>query len=447
MNRHEPLAKLAADEQYDEAKPFGSPDEVEPELRPDAYPPPSKKLFFVVAFVLAGLIGLGLYGHWRQDAEASKTQEEAVNFVPTVRTAQVLKQTKPIDLVLPGQTRAFETANIYARATGYIAERRVDIGSQVKSGDLLVRIAAPDLDRQLDQAIAQLEQVKAALAQARAQVNQAEANLKLAELNFGRSDTLVQRGYDTVQNRDTQQANLVTQRAAVETAKAGVSLAQANVQAQQATVDRLRTLTDFELVKAPFEGVVTRRNVEQGDLVNADAGSGTPMFTVDRDNVLRVSVDVPQSAASSIRNGLEAKVTIPQMPNQAFTGAVARSSVALLSASRTLTTEVDVPNPDRRLRPGLYVNVTFAVPRDNPNVMVPAEALIFNQQGLQVAVIGADERIRLKSVSIYRDYGKAVELRDGLEEGDQVVLSPPATLRDGSKVKLAPTAEKREAEK
>lgn len=426
--------------------PGSSSESTEP--RPETkYAGPPKRLFFVVALVLAGLIAIGIYGHWQRDAEAAKTQDETINFVPTVRTAQAAAQTKPIDLTLPGQTRAFDSANIFARSTGYIAERRVDIGSRVKLGDLLVRIAAPDLDRQLDQAIAQLAQVNAALVQARAQVDQAQANLQLAAVNYKRSDALVHRGFDTEQNRDTQQANLTTQQAAVETAKAGVTLAQANIEAQQATVDRLRTLTSFEQVTAPFDGVVTRRNVDIGDLVNADNGTGTPMFTMDRDDILRVSVDVPQSAAAGIRNGLEAKVSVPQLPDQIFSGAVARSSVALMSASRTLTTEVDIANPDGRLRAGLFVNVTFAVPRERPNVLVSAEALTFSQQGLQVAVVDSDQTVRMKTVTIYRDFGKTVELRDGLDAGEEVVLSPPSTLHDGSKVKLAPAAEPHEAAK
>jgi HlyD family secretion protein len=441
MNRHQSPDDLS-----------GRPDErgrVDPgKHRPEKkYPGPPKRLFFGVALVLAGLVAFGLYGHGQRDAEAARTQDETVNFVPSVRTAKVVAQTKPVDLTLPGQTRAFDSASIYARATGYIADRRVDIGSRVKQGDLLVRIAAPDLDRQLDQAIAQLAQQNAALVQAHAQVDQAQANLKLADVNFKRSDALMHRGFDTEQNRDTQQANLTTQQAALETAKAGVTLAQANVQAQQALVDRLRTLTSFEQVTAPFDGVVTRRNVDIGDLVNADNGSGTPMFTMDRDDVLRVSVDVPQSAAASIRNGLEAKVTVPQLPGQVFSGAVARSSVALMSASRTLTTEVDIPNQDGRLRAGLYVNATFAVPREKPDVMVPAEALIFDQEGLHVATVDNDQTIKMKTISIYRDFGKMVELREGLEDGEMVVLSPPARLHDGSKVRFTPPPEAREAAK
>jgi HlyD family secretion protein len=437
MNQHEPMASLVAKEQAAEKN---HPSHENHAPQPGDYPMPPKKLFFGVVILLAGLVAFGLYGHWQQDAAANETQEETVNFVPTVRTATAVALTKPVDLVLPGQTRAFDAASIFARATGYIADRRVDIGSHVKQGDLLVRIAAPDLDRQLDQSIAQLDQVNAALQQARALVSQGEANVKLAQLNLDRSNALVHKGFDTVQNNDTQSANTVSQQATLETVRAGVSVAEANVKAQQATVNRLRTLTEFEQVTAPFDGVITRRNVDIGDLVNADTGGGTPMFTMENDNVLRVSVDIPQSASIGIHDGLEAKVMVPQLPGQVFTGKVSRSSVALLSASRTLTTEVDVPNPDKRLRAGLFVNVVFSMPREAPSVVVPAEALIFNHAGLQVAVVDGDNKVSLKPISINRDFGKTVELRDGLAGGDRIILSPPAILHDGSKVKVAAEA-------
>ena len=192
---------------------------------------------------------------------------------------------------------------------------------------------------------------------------------------------------------------------------------------------------------APFDGVVTARNVEVGDLVNADAGSGTPMFTVDEDDVLRISVHVPQYSSEGIRDGLEAKVTAPEMPGRIFSGKVARSSVALLYSTRTLTTQVDVPNSDRALRPGLFVNVSFDIPRTQPNVSIPSDALIFDQHGAQVAVVGEGDKIKMHKIDIYRDLGASLELKDGLNGGERVVISPPVDLQEGSKVKVAPDNE------
>jgi RND family efflux transporter MFP subunit len=406
----------------------------EPPATPAA--PPSKWLLGAVLLVGGGVLTFGAYGHWQTNAAAAETQQEAVDFVPAVRSTITKRLADPIETTLPGQTDAFDRANIFARATGYVAERKVDIGSIVKQGDVLARIASPDLDRQLDQAIAQLGQVQAALAQAQAQITLSEANLKLGNLNFARSDALVKKGFDTYQNHDNQQANVSTQEANLEAAKAGVKVAQANIEAQQATVNRLRTLAEFESVRAPFDGVVTVRNVDVGDLVNADTGGGTPMFTMVRDDILRVSVNVPQSLAIAMRDGLDAKIQVFELPGRTFAGKVARSSGALLSSSRTLAVEVDVNNAAHVLRAGLFVNVSFAVPREHPNVVVPAEALIFNQQGLRVAVINEDKSIHLQPVTVYRDSGSTIELSDGLHGGENIVLNPPTSLQEGGKVKI-----------
>ncbi len=443
----------------------GSPDGAPPEHRSDAEapqtsrdaapaakqgsevpPPPSRWVFFFVLLGVACLLGYGGYRHWALDREATQTQREAIDFVPSVRTITAEADGKPTILTLPGETDAFDSSSLYPRATGYIAERRVDIGSRVKKGDLLLRIAAPDLDRQLDQARAQLLQVQATMAQAQATLDQAKAAGALADLNYKRSQDLVKRGYDTVQNNDTQQTNVTTQKASLGTAGAGIKVAAANEQAQQATVDRLITLTQFEEVRAPFDGIIVTRGIDTGDLVNADTKTGSPLFTIAKDAVIRVTVHIPQTNAVAIRDGLEASVIVPQFPDRTFTGKIARSSVALLNTSRTLTTEVDVPNPDGVLRPGLFVNVTFQIPRTRPNIVLPAEALIFDQRGLQVATV-QDDQVHLQQISIYRDFGKTVELRDGLQGGEAVVLSPPSDLLEGSKVKVEPSKPQEQAQK
>lgn len=395
---------------------------------------PSKWVFFLVFLILAGGIGYGAYGHWRQYGEAKETQDKTINFVPRVRLTAAKLVDSPIDLTLPGETQPWDTASIYARATGYIAERRVDIGSRVKKGDLLVRIAAPDLDAQLVQARAQLQQVQATVVQAHAQVDQAIANRKLADVTFDRVDAMAKRGYETVQNRDNQAATVVSQQATLSTAEAGVKVAEANVAAQQATVGRLETLTQFENVTAPFDGVVTTRNVDIGALVNADQGSSTPMFMIDEDKILRITINVPQYAAVGVHDGLLASIHVPEMPDRVFEGKVARSSVALTSSARTLTVEIDVDNQDGALRPGLYVNVIFQVPRTHPDVVVPSETLVFDQQGLHVAVLLPDHRVHLQPVKIFRDFGTTVELSEGLQGDEKLVLSPPATLIEGSPV-------------
>jgi RND family efflux transporter MFP subunit len=272
--------------------------------------------------------------------------------------------------------------------------------------------------------------------QAQAQVQSAVANTHLADVTKFRETTLANQGWETKQNADNATANFSVQTAGIANAQAGVAVAVANLKAQQATVDRLQALTAFEQVKAPFDGVITARNVDKGDLLTQDSSSGTPMFSIVRDDVLRIAVFVPQSSAIGIRDGVEAQLAVPELPGRIFHGRVARSAVALQASSRTMLTEVDVANPDGELRAGMFVNVTFSIPRQTPAVVVPDAALVFNAGGLQVATVDPEGIVHLQKVTIYRDFGTSAELRDGLAGGESLVLSPPAELADGSKVRV-----------
>ncbi len=401
---------------------------------PDDIPPPPRKGPFLLAGLIAlGLLGWGGYGQWQQRAAADETLRKVKSAVPKLRTVTAERAVKPVEITLPGQTDAFARAALYARATGYIAERRVDIGSRVRQGDILLRIAAPDLDQQLAQAEAQLGQQEAALVQARALVDQAKANVNLATVTNSRTATLAVQGWASKQNADNSQASVLSQGATLASAQAGVKVAEANIKAQQATVQRLKALTGFKDIVAPFDGVITTRGVDVGDLVHAD-GTGTALLSMDRDDILRVSVNVPQNAALGVRDGLDAAITVPQMPDRTFSGKVARSSVALRLSSRTLNTQVDVSNRDGTLRSGLYVYVTLKVPRTEASVVIPAESLVFNQRGTQVALANDDDTVRWRTVHIQRDLGTTIEVNQGLEGGEQLVMSPPADLRDGQKL-------------
>lgn len=405
--------------------------------------PPSHRLYVIVGAVVLAALAWGAYGHWQQEEAATETQRQTLNFVPELRVAIARKQDGPVVLTLPGSVLPFDEARIYARATGYVAERRVDIGSRVRAGDLLLRIAAPDLDQQLSEAQARLGQMQAALDQARAMVDQTRSDAALASATNTRTSRLATEGWETKQNADNTRLGLSSKLAAVANAEAGVKVAEANLRAQQATVQRLLQLTQYEKVEAPFNGVVTARNVDSGDLVKADDNSGgTPLFTVQRDDVVRVQVNVPQSGAVGLEDGLAAKVHVPELPGRVFEGKVARNSVALDAASRTMLAEVDVPNPDGALKAGLYVSVDFDVPRPAPTVIVPAEALLFNGDGLRVATVDETGHVHLHDVSIYRDYGTTLELRSGLKGGERVALTPPADIAEGQQVKVAPEAAK-----
>ncbi|HXW30672.1 MAG TPA: efflux RND transporter periplasmic adaptor subunit [Xanthobacteraceae bacterium] len=398
--------------------------------------PPSRRWYLIVAMVALLALAWGAYGRWQRDVAAIETQEQILNFVPEVRVAIVKRQDGPVALTLPGSVLPFDQARIYARATGYIAERRVDIGSRVHTGDLLVRIAAPDLDHQLSEAQARLGQIQAAMEQARAATEQARSDAALADVTNSRTLRLATQGWESKQNADNTRLGLASKLAAVANAEAGVRVAEANVRAQEATVRRLLQLTQYEKVEAPFNGVITARNVDNGDLVKADDNSGgTALFTVQRDDVVRVQVNVPQSGAVGLQDGLPAKVHVPELPGRTFEGKVARNSVALDAASRTMVAEVDVPNPDGALRAGLYVNVDFSIPRQAPTVLVPAEALLFNGDGLRVATVDDAGRVHMRNVSVYRDYGATLELREGLQGGERVALTLPADVTEGQQVK------------
>ena len=403
----------------------------------DIGPVPRRPLWIAGAVVVA-LLGWGAWGHYAREAEASQTQKQTQDFVPTVQVATAQREDGPVPFTLPGTVAAFDQSTIYARATGYIAERRVDIGSRVKAGDLLVRISAPDLDQQLAQANAQVIQMQAALQQANAQVDQAQSNVKLGSVTNGRTAVLANEGWSTRQDADNTRLGLAGSQASLQGSQAAVKVAQANLAAQYATMKRLQQLKDYENVVAPYEGVITSRSVDTGDLVSADSNgsAGNQLFTLARDNIVRVQISVPQSGAIGIKDGLQAKVHVPELPGRDFTGTVARSAVALVQSSRTMQAEVDVPNTDGTLRPGLYVTVDIGIPRMAPGITVPAEALIFNGQGLRIAVVGDGGVVHMRDVSIYRDFGTKLELRAGLNGGETVVLSPPVTLEDGGKVNL-----------
>ncbi len=412
--------------------------------------PPSRRLYFLVAIVVLGALAWGAYGRWQQREAAIETQQQLAEFVPELRVAAAIGQDGPAPLTLPGTVLPFDQARIFARATGYVAERHVDIGSRVHEGDLLLRIAAPDLDHQLSEAEARLVQMEGTLDQARAGAEQARSDATLADVTNNRTLRLATQGWESKQNADNTRLGLASKLAAVNNAEAGVKVAEASIRAQEATVRRLKQLTQFERVAAPFNGVITARNVDNGDLVKADDNSGgTPLFTIQRDDIVRVQVNVPQSGAVGLQDGLLAEVHVPELPGRTFEGKVSRNSVALDAASRTMLAEVDVPNPDGALRPGFFVDVQFGIPRQVPTVMIPAEALLFNADGLRVAAVDDSGHVHLHKVSIYRDYGTKIELREGLKGGERVALSPPADIAEGQKVKLAaqPADAKGEAKK
>jgi RND family efflux transporter MFP subunit len=392
------------------------------------------RILWLVPVLAAGVLAYGAKGYLEREARALETQHETATFVPNVRAVAIRRTDAPMRVTLPGATEAFEQATIRARATGYIAGRNVDIGTRVRTGDLLARIEAPELAQQLAQGEATLGQTEAALEQARARMLQARNEVELAVLNNRRTSSLADTGVTSRQSADTNRFSLASRAAELTNASAGVDVAQANLRAQQASVLRLRQLLSFTRITAPFDGVITSRSVDNGDLVNAD-NAAAALFTLVRDDILRVRINIPQSEAAGITEGLAAAVTVAELPGRRFEGRVARSAVALSGASRTLATEVDVPNPDRVLRPGMFVQVQIDVPRPTPVVVVPSEALVFNGQGMGVLTVDAAGAVQRKAVTIRRDFGLTVELASGLDGNETILLSAPAGLNNGDLVR------------
>jgi RND family efflux transporter MFP subunit len=393
----------------------------------------ARLLCFGACGILAFLIAIGAWGQAERRAQALAFRASEQNRVPSVRTETVTTVDAPQALDLPATLQAFSSATLYARATGYISKREVDIGTRVRAGDLLATIAAPDLDEQREQARAQLVQTQAALTQTRATLQQANANRDLANVTNQRYSQLATRGFAAQQDADNARLTLAARIADVANAEAAVNVADANVKAQSANVSRLEQLTNFERVIAPFDGVITTRQVDTGDLVTADAASGTPLFSIARTNVLRVQVYVPQEGVFGLKDGDAAQVMVPEMPGRVFRGVVARHAGALQAGTRTLLTEVDIDNADEVLTPGLYGIVRLSIARPAPVFVLPSNAVVFDRNGLSAGVY--DEGVvHLRHLELAEDNGAQVVVRSGLKAGDRVVINPPIDLVDGMRV-------------
>jgi RND family efflux transporter MFP subunit len=369
-----------------------------------------------VLLPLAATVAYGASLHQAQDRQVMRTTEQQRDFVPTVRVAQARAADRKMTISLPATTLAFAAANIFARASGYIETRKVDIGDHVKAGDLLAQITAPELDQQIAQAQATLSQDQATL-------QQTVASRDLAQVTNDRDGTLVKQGWVTPQQGDTDRLTLQAQQAAIGVAKS-------NIAAQQALIRVLEQQKAYQSVVAPFDGIITQRNVDTGSLVQAGS---TFMFTLMQSDVIRVQAYVPQDAAFGVASGVDAVVRVPEMPDRTFPGKVTRFAKALAPGTRTLLTEIDVPNPDGALSPGVYCTVELHIPRKAPSVLVPADAIVFNGDGVQVAVTENGEA-HFRKVTVARDFGTEVEVRDGIKPGDEVILRPMINLADGSKV-------------
>jgi len=376
---------------------------------------PTKKgsLFFVFFVVVVALVVLGavvlLQRRAQFQALAKDTEAQAV---PTVAVIHPGSQGTSEDLVLPGTLQAYVESPIYARTNGYLRMWYHDIGSRVKNGELLADIDTPEVDQQLDQAKADLVT--------------AQANEHLSQITDTRYSDLLKTDGVSKQEVDNAAGDLAAKRAIVQSA--------------QANVRRLQELKSFQKVYAPFSGVITQRNVDIGTLINAgNGGTSQQLFYLAQTDPIRLYVNVPEAYAPAIHKGLGAYIELAQYPGQKFQGEVVRTAEAIDLASRTLLTEVDVPNKSGQLLPGGYAQVHLQVHVQNERLQVPVNALLFRSEGLR-AVVVENNRVRLQALTIGRDYGTSLEVLSGLKSDDWIVLNPPDSIENGEEVHVKQVA-------
>ncbi|MDR5835120.1 efflux RND transporter periplasmic adaptor subunit [Caballeronia sp. LZ034LL] len=361
----------------------------------------------LAVLVAAGVATEGIVS--RMHANRALTSWTDAQAIPTVRvvTPQVPRRTD--DVELPGRLDAYVNAPIYARVSGYLHAWYADIGTHVKAGQLLGQIDTPDLDQQLQQA--------------RADLANAIANEKLAATTARRWSQMLAQDSVSQQATDEKTSDLAAK--------------QATVAASRANVARLEALESFKRITAPFDGVVTARKTDVGALINAGGGTGPELFAVTDAHKLRVYVNVPQSDAAAIRSGLTATLTVPERPGQTFQAHLVDSNDAISPQSGTMLVQLSVDNADGQLMPGEYAQVRFALPSDGHALLVPASALIFRTDHVQLAVLNAQNCVHLRDVKIATDLGSTVLIGSGLQQHDRVVDNPPDSLAEGDRVHRA----------
>jgi membrane fusion protein, multidrug efflux system len=379
-------------------------------MPPDQPSPVSRRklgLFGVAAAVVAILVVItGIRA--REEASARLRDWTDDQAIPTVAVVQPDARALSATIDLPGRLEAYYRAPIFARVSGYLKSWNVDIGARVKAGQVIAEIEAPDLDQQL--------------MQARADLASQEASARLSEATLNRRKTLVASNFVSAQEIDERTADLSNKNAAV---KAG-----------QANVERLEALAGYKKITAPFDGVVTARDTDVGMLINAGGGSGPPMFVVSDISKLRVYVNVPQNYVPMVKVGAKAVITVPEYPNRTFPATVEASSQAVDVNSGTTRMQLVLDNSAGELLPGGYASVRLSLQRDSVPLHIPSSALIFNQKGLRVATVGADDKVVFKTVTIARDLGRDIEIGSGLAADDRIIVAPPDGLADGDQVRV-----------
>ncbi len=391
------------------------PSQADPKPAPPAPSKPASSWWLLGLAAAVLVLGIVIYSgiHERAQAESALGASTEQAAVPAVSAVQPTLGAGSQEIVLPGNTQAFNDTAIYARTNGYLKRWYVDIGAHVKQGQLLAEIETPEVDQQLEQA--------------RADLKNAQANEHLAQITAARWQNLLKT--NSVSKQETDQA------------VSDLSARQASVDSMTANVHRLQQLQSFEKVYAPFAGVITARNTDIGALINAGAG-GAPqeLFHMAAVNRLRVYVAVPEVDSRVAQTGAKATLTLDEFPGETFQGTIVRNSDSINSASRTLNVEVDVDNAQDRIKTGAYVFVHLKLPRSahtsTQSLIIPANTLLFRSEGLRVAVV-RDGRAELVPIKIGRDFGATVEVVAGLQPADRVIVNPSDSITSGSQVRVS----------
>ncbi len=359
-------------------------------------------LILVAAFLILRAIGVKISAH----REAVQAAEKSA--YPVVQTIHPKVSHKDDQLVLPGTVQAFSDTPIFARTSGYVKYWLVDIGARVRNGQLLAEIESPELDQALNQAIGN--------------VQRAQANTDLARITTARWKQMLARDTVSRQESDEKEGNFEAQIA--------------NLAASQAAVDRLKELKNFERIYAAFDGVITARNVNIGDLITANNTTQKEMFRIADDSQLRIYVNVPENSASFIKVGESAKVTLASSPGVIALGHVVNIASAIDPDSRTMLTEVRVDNTNHKFLSGGYATVSFDLKFSAPSLILPVNTLLFRPEGTFVGVVEKDNRVSLRQIQIGRDYGKTLEITQGVTPADRVILNPSDSLQNGNRVQV-----------
>jgi RND family efflux transporter MFP subunit len=387
---------------------------------------------FLAACVLTAVAFLaGYLPLQKRRAVVVAEEQEQERALPRVEVIEVARAGSRSELELPGSIQPIAEAPILARADGYIKQRMVDIGDRVQAGQPLAEIEAPEMEEQIRQAKAALQQAQAGVNQALANLKKGQSDAELSRVTAQRYAALMAQGVVAKQDNDRYQAEYQSAVAGVQALEEAIAVQRSNVAAAEASVARLQRMESYLVVKAPFDGVITLRNVDTGALVNT---GNTLLFRIAQNATLRTYVNVPQSYASSVRVGQTARVSVSNLPGQEFTGAVVRTANALDPASRTLLVEIHVPNRGGALLPGMYARVEMMSARTGAPLLIPSEALIARADGTTVAVVRPDGIVHLQKIEVGRDYGDKLEVMSGLREGDWIIPNAGDAAREGLKV-------------